>query len=165
MADLSPMPIDADMSGVGIRVRTLATGGQWIVTGSDLTPNTIDVGPPARVWLAPDRCLVVAETATTSPEEYFVSDVTDGFVILDITGKNAAALLTMASPLDPAVLAPGSCAQTLFAGVKVIVYPHGDGLRLHVERALAQWLIAWIARAVTSFAAQMPDPTDAPTRG
>ena len=162
MADLSPMPIDADMSGAGIRVRTLATAGQWIVTGSDLLPNTIDAGPPARVWLAPDRCLVVAETVTASPDEYCVSDVTDGFVIFDINGVNATALLAMASPLDPAVLAPGSCAQTLFAGVKVIVYPHGDGLRLHVERALAEWLIAWIARALTSFGTQMPDPTDTP---
>ena len=82
--------------------------------------------------------------------------MTDGLVVLDITGANACALLAMASPLDPAALAPGTCAQTLFAGVKVIVYPHGDGLRLHVERALAEWLVAWIARAVTAFAQGSP---------
>ena len=95
---------------------------------------------------------MVADTQAASPEENFVSDVTDGFVILDITGDNALALLAMASPLDPAALAPGTCAQTLFAGVKVIVYPHGDDLRLHTERALAEWLLVWIAQAVTSFA-------------
>jgi sarcosine oxidase gamma subunit len=94
---------------------------------------------------------VVAESKTAPPGESLVSDVTDGFVIFDITGVNTRALLAMASPLDPAALAPGHCAQTLFAGVKVIVYPHGDGLRLHAERALAEWLMAWIGKAVTSF--------------
>ena len=156
MADLAAMPIVADMSGAGLRVRTVPTAGQWIVTGRDLPANTIDAGPPVSIWLTPDRCLVVAETTTAPPGENFVSDVTDGFVLFDITGVNARALLAMASPLDPAALAPGHCAQTLFAGVKVIIYPDGDGLRLHVERALAEWLVAWIAQAATSFAPENP---------
>jgi heterotetrameric sarcosine oxidase gamma subunit len=156
MAELAPAPIRADISGTDIAVRTAALAGQWIVTGRSVQANTIEAGPPTVIWLAPDRVLVAAETATSPPGGDFVTDVTDGLVVLDITGANARALLEMASPLDPAALAPGNSAQTLFAGIKVIIYPHRDGLRLHVERALAEWLVAWIAQAVTTFAQGSP---------
>jgi sarcosine oxidase gamma subunit len=57
----------------------------------------------------------------------------------------------MGCPLDPATLVPGHCAQTLFADVKVVLYRHGDAVRLHVERSLAQWLLDWLRQAATSF--------------
>jgi len=53
----------------------------------------------------------------------------------------------MGSSLDPALLAPGRCAQTIFAGVKVVLYRHDEALRLHVERPLAAHVLARLHEA------------------
>jgi sarcosine oxidase gamma subunit len=44
----------------------------------------------------------------------------------------------------------GRCAQTLFGGVKVLLYAHGDGFRLHAERQFAAFLLEWLAQAVAA---------------
>jgi sarcosine oxidase subunit gamma len=85
----------------------------------------------------------------------FVSEVTDGLTVFELTGPAVRDLLAMGCSLDltQAAMAPGRSARTLFAGVKVTLYPHrsNDCFRLHVERPLARYLMDFFDTAVTAF--------------
>jgi sarcosine oxidase gamma subunit len=148
MPELQRRPITAAIDGYGISIRTPDVGGQYVVSGTDMAPNTIEGTGRYALWLAPGRRLVVAGAV---PIGTFVSDVSDGIVVIDLAGVCANDILAMGCPLDPASLAPGHCAQTLFAGIKVLLYRRGDAVRLHVERSLAEWLLDWLRQAATSF--------------
>ena len=144
MPDLAREPVVASIEGNGIAVRVVDVDGQFLVSGEDMPANTIDGDERYAVWLAPGRRLAVGNAA---PDGEFVSDVSDGFVVIDISGPRTDEMLAMASPLDPALLVPGRCAQTLFAGVKIVLYRHAAALRMHVERPLAAWLLDWLRQA------------------
>jgi sarcosine oxidase gamma subunit len=124
--------------------------GQWLVSGPDMPANTLEGTDPLAIWLAPGRRLVVAEAQAAAPEGDFVSDVSDGLVVIDLVGPQAWDILAMASSLDPVAVAPGRVAQVLFAGIKAIVYQRDTALRLHVERPLAPWLLDWLRQAATA---------------
>ena len=122
-----------------------------LVSGRGQAANTAEGQDPVSLWLAPDRVLVVGWTRPAEVAGAFVSDITEGQVVFRLAGPNVAALLAMATSLDPALLAPGRCAQTLFAGVRGLLYRHGDGLCLHVDRPLARFVADWLAQAETAF--------------
>lgn len=151
MPELQREPIAATIDGAGVAVRIAEVGSQFLVSGADMVPNTIEGTDPYAIRLAPSRRLIVGSAA---PDGDFVSDVSDGLVVIEISGPRADDVLAMACPLDPGSLAHGRCAQTLFAGLKVVLYRHGKALRLHVERPLAAWLIDWLRQAVGSFEGQ-----------
>ncbi len=148
MPELQRRPIAATMGGSGIAVHVVQLAGQFLVSGPDMPPNTIEGNDHYALWLAPGRRLVVGDTA---PSGSFVSDVSDGMVVIEISGAHTKDVLAMACPLDLAALVSGRCAQTLFAGVKVLLYRHGAAIRMHVERSLAEWLLDWLRQAATSF--------------
>ena len=141
---------DGSITGSGVTITAVEPGGIWLVSGIVIAPNSVDAG---RLWLAPDRVLVVADTAPDgAPVGAFVSDVTDGFVVLDVIGANWTALLSMATTLPPEALAPGHCAQTVFAGLSLLLAGCDGGIRIFVERPHAAWLLDWFQQAVTSLA-------------
>jgi len=148
MPELQRRPIAAAIDGNGIAIRVPDIAGQFLVSGADMPPNTIEGSDPYALWLAPGRRLVVGGAV---PDGRFVSDVTDGLVVIELSGARTDDILAMGCPLEPASLAPGRCAQTVFAGVRVLLYRHGNAVRLHVERPLAQWLLDWLRQAATSF--------------
>jgi len=150
MFELERRPVTATMDGNGITVRAVAVAGQFLVSGDDMPPNTIEGSEPYALWLAPGRRLVVGASV---PAGTFVSDVSDGMTVLELSGAHTNDILAMGCPLDASSLVSNRCAQTVFAGVKVLLYRHGDTVRLHVERPLAQWLLDWLRQAVTSFQA------------
>lgn len=160
MAELVRVPLrdqigaaDPVVHTAGLYVRVLDPAAQFLITGAPaLAPNTIADFHPYSLWLAPDRTLVVYENERGSPQGGFVSDVTDGLCLVEIVGPRAGEIVAMSSTLDPAgsVLAQGRCAQTLFGGVKVIIYAYGHGFRLHAERAFAAFLVAWLRQAATA---------------
>jgi heterotetrameric sarcosine oxidase gamma subunit len=137
----------------GVTVRVLDPPGQFYITGGrELAPNSRADADPYRLWLAPDRALVVYETRHERPAGGFVSDVTDGLLLVEITGLRAGDIIAVSTTLDPttAVLAPGRCVQTLFGGVKVVLYAYGDGFRLHAERQFAAFLLEWLRQAASA---------------
>lgn len=139
---------DPAVEAPGVTVRVLDPAGQFYVTGGDaLAPNTRGGADPYALWLAPDRTLVVGNTR---PAGDFVSDVTDGLALFEITGPHAGEILAMGTTLDLALVAPGRCAQTLFGGVKVVLYSHGGGFRLHAERQFASFLLEFLAQAASA---------------
>jgi heterotetrameric sarcosine oxidase gamma subunit len=141
----------------GLRVRLLAPASLAFVTPAPATlaPNVRDGEDPYWLWLAPDRALLVGNTEpATPPEQAFVSDITDGIAVFEIAGPRATEIVAMSCPLDLRALAPGRCAQTVFAGVKVTLYAYGPegSFRLHAERSLATFLLAWFQQAASAFA-------------
>ena len=78
----------------------------------------------------------------------------DDDVELEITGPRAGEIVAVSTTLDPTspVLAPGRCAQTLFGGVKVVLYAYGDGFRLHAERQFSAFLLEWLRQAASALA-------------
>jgi heterotetrameric sarcosine oxidase gamma subunit len=148
MPELQRRPIAATIDGNGIAVRVVQLAGQFLVSGPDMPPNTIEGDDPYALWLAPGRRLVVGATIPTGT---FVSDVSDGMVVFEISGARTDEVLAMGCPLDLAALASGHCALTLFAGVKVLLYRHCNAVRLHVDRSLSQWLLDLLRQAATSF--------------
>lgn len=143
VVELGRNRIDGTIAGTGVTVATVAPGRLWLVSGVSIAPNTVDGG---LYWLAPDRVLAVGDVA----EGAFVSEVTDGFVVLDVVGAAWTAVLSMASTLAPETLGAGRCAQTVFAGLTLLIAGRDDGMRIFVERPLAAWLLDWLRQAVTS---------------
>ncbi len=119
-----------------------------LVSGGDQAANTVTGDDPARLWLAPGRALVVGFGRAVAPDGSFVSDITDGQAVFALT--NADDIIAMATTLDPALLAPGLCAQTIFAGVKGLLWRRGDVILLHVDRPLGTYIAAWLAQAGTA---------------
>lgn len=111
------------------------------------------------LWHAPDRWLLVGEAAglaqrvaaATRGSHCLVSDVTDGLAAFEIAGPLARDLLAQGTSFDlrPAAFGPGQGAATLFAGLRVSLYPwrSDDCLRLHGERASARFLWDWLTTA------------------
>jgi hypothetical protein len=149
MAELARVSVAAQIgasdpaaSGHGATVRLVDPGVLRYVSGAALAPNTMVDGV---LWLAPDRALQIGGDTPAGS----VSDITDGLATFEIDGPGAADLLAMGCTLDVATaLVAGRCAQTVFAGVRVVVYRHGAVFRLHVERSLAAYLLQWFQRAV-----------------
>jgi len=136
----------------GVTIRVLNPAAQFYVTGTAQAPNTIAEIHPYSLWLAPDRTLVVYESQRGTPQGTFVSDVTDGLTLIELVGARAGEIVSASTTLDPTstILAPGRCAQTLFGGVKVVLYAYGNGFRLHAERSFAAFLLEWLRKAASA---------------
>ncbi len=125
-----------------------APTGLFLVSApNDIAPNSmVEVDDGYLCWLAPGRCLAV----TATPPAGFVSDVTQGSALF-VVRVHAAELLAMGSALPASALGEGRCAQTLFAGVKTLLYRRAGLLHIHVDRPLAPYLRDWLRQAATSF--------------
>jgi len=119
-----------------------------LVAGGDQPANSVVGDDPAHLWLAPGRALVVGFERAAKPDGDFVSDVTDGQAVFALS--RAEDILAMATTLDPALLEPGLCAQTVFAGVKVLLWRRGGTMLLHVDRPLGNYIAAWLTQAATA---------------
>lgn len=124
----------------------------WYVSDGGPEPgaNAVLGDDPCCLWLAPDRRLVVAYQPAPPPDAGFVTEMTDGFGVFALFAPHAAALVSMGATLDPGLLHVGRCAQTLFAGVRVILLPRPDALHLFVERPLTRYLQDWFRQAATA---------------
>ena len=112
--------------------------------------------------LAPDRMLFVRRDGTSdqsavfgwSDDGFAVTDVSDGFVLFDVTGPAAPDLMALGANYDfggkPAGRAES--ASMLFAGLKAAVARIPGGWRLHVERPHATAIWHWLQRAAQEWA-------------
>jgi heterotetrameric sarcosine oxidase gamma subunit len=128
-------------------------------------PNRKIGADPYAVWLAPDKRLLVTESAerdvflqdlaaALSGRFAAAADVTDGLAVLDLGGARVPDLLAMACALDLDArrFGPDRSARTLFANVPVVLYRHGDGVRLHVDSSVIGYLWTWLDQAATAVA-------------
>ncbi len=149
MAELARVPIAAQIGVLATDpLGMIEPAGMFLVSGGGMpAPNSVRELPGGYgCWLAPDRFLAV----TPTPPSGFVSDVTDGQAVFILTPGSAADFIAMGCTLNPDALAEGRCAQTLFAGLKVLLYRRDGLIHLHIDRPLAAWLLAWFRQAVTA---------------
>jgi heterotetrameric sarcosine oxidase gamma subunit len=80
--------------------------------------------------------------------------VTDGLAMLDLRGERLSDHLAWACALDldPRRFAADQSARTLFADLPVLLYRHGGGVRLHVDRGVAGHLWTWLDQAAAAIA-------------
>lgn len=147
--------------GVDITVReepcTLISGdtGPWLAA-QGIAPA---IGPrgdcplgPYALRLSPDSVLVVgmewAQEGWQAQERLALSPCSDGWLVFEILGEGAAALMAEGSEYSFASAPglPSESARLLFAGIVVALARCSGGWRVHVERAWAPALWCWLAR-------------------
>ena len=147
---------------------TLARIGEALGVLPSTVPNTFRSSPDGRlqaIWLGPDEWLIIAVPGAAGSIEAALRDVTDEDAVsvvdvsasrttLSIRGPDACAALERNCLIDlhPSKFVAGSCAQTLFTRVNVILLKMSDApeYRLLVRSSLAAHLASWFADAHVS---------------
>ncbi len=147
MADLALCTIAAQLGVTEADPFTVPETAQFLVSGDHgQAPNTVaEIAGGYACWLTPNRILAVTATEPAG----FVSDVSHGRAMFVIT-LHADDLLAMGCSLPRGALAEGLCAQTLFAGLKALLYRRAGTLHIHVERQLTPHLRDWLRQAATA---------------
>jgi sarcosine oxidase subunit gamma len=140
----------------------MASAGAVLGLMLPTTPNRAVGAGPRALWTAPLEWTLIGASAAQlgrlgaalagSLAHY--ADLTDGRAGFRITGPAAADLIESECPLDVSALGPDACAQTLFAGVCVLIERREgeDGFRLYADASLAAHLAAWLAAAAEGLA-------------
>jgi heterotetrameric sarcosine oxidase gamma subunit len=177
----SPVP---DWSRATIRHEELSIAAfapqvAWLVSGNltaFLERRSVrfgDVGDRYALRLAPDRLLFVSMDGAATDDIAFgwskdgcaITDVSDGYVLLDISGSAARELMRLGALHDFEAQADTGSAAMLFAGQRVILARIQQGWRLHVERPNAAAIWQWLQRAASEWAkppahqANRPEPS------
>ena len=110
-------------------------------------------------WAGPEEWFVIGQEEGTSglrvalrqaiPEAHgAVVDVSSGFTLLCIEGRQARDLIAAGCSIDvhPRVFGPGRCAQTLFArtGICLLQRDETPSFEMMVRRSHARWLWRWM---------------------
>ena len=170
----SPVP---DWSRASIRhdelmITAVAPQIAWLVSGNlevFLERRGIrfgDAGERYALRLAPDRLLFVSldgvdNVAFGWSDGCAVTDVSDGYVLLDITGPAALELMRLGALHDFEAKSDTASAAMLFAGQRIILARIQQGWRLHVERHSAAAIWQWLQRAASEWG---KPPTDGVSR-
>lgn len=106
--------------------------------------------------LAPDRVLYVslAEQAVEpgwSEANYAIADMTDGFIVVDVSGPRGLELMQQGTSYDLTATdaRPSESANIVFGGLSLAVVRRPEGWRLHVERPHATALWTWFRTATS----------------
>lgn len=147
--------------GLGITVVVPQTA--WLVSGNlagfleRRGARFGDAGDRYALRLAPDRLLFVSMEGVDDvtfgwSDGCAVTDVSDGYVLLDITGPAALELMRLGVLHDFESRSDTASAAMLFAGQRVILARIPQGWRLHVERPSAAAIWLWLQRAASAWA-------------
>jgi hypothetical protein len=159
------LPVGDAFAFAGLQVRRLDGWRQALVTG-DLAAAATALGIPVpavgaygtaggdyyAISIGSDRLLAVSRAALASEgwheAGYGFTEMTDGYVILEIRGDGLGLLCSRAS--NSALVEGSPSARFEFAGLFCLAYFYGahDRLRVHVDRGYAAYLLTWIARSV-----------------
>ena len=163
----SPVPdwSRASIRHDGLNIAALAPQAAWLVSGnlaSFLEQRGVrfgEAGDRYALRLAPDRLLFVSMGGAAQDGVTFgwsdgcaVTDVSDGYVLLDIAGPAAPELMRLGALHDFEARSDAASAAMLFAGQRVILARIPQGWRLHVERPNAAAIWQWLQRAVSEWA-------------
>lgn len=176
----SPVPdwSRADIQHPGLGITALSAQTALLVSGnlskflkrrgalSCIGPRDICEAGPYALRLAPDRLLFVrreggSESPLIGPEVFgwsddgiAITDVSDGFMLFDVTGPAAPDLMALGANYEftGKTGGPEESALMVFAGLRVAVARVPSGWRLHVERPYATALWQWLQLAAQEWA-------------
>ncbi len=105
------------------------------------------VGPPG------DEAALLAALSRAVPRRLAaVVEVSDFYAMIRIGGPDARDVLARGCPLDlhPRAFGAGRCAQSLLAGIDVLLHQRDDAptFELHVRWSLADYLWGWLGDAL-----------------
>lgn len=122
------------------------------VCSAPLGATAVAVEESYAIALARDRCIVVLQAPSGADkgwqsEGYAITDVTDGFTVIELRGLGLMRLLNKATTLDWAL--PTNSAAISFAGVGAAATFLGDrdAVRLMIETSLVPFVLLWIKAA------------------
>lgn len=156
----------APLAQIGLRLKNPADAVAGIRL--PLAANRVAATRAVRsLWLGPDEWLVTAPAEAAAwlmaafaralaGRHAAVADLSSSRAVIELSGPRARDLLAKGCGLDlhPRAFAPGQCAQTLFAGLPVILdqLDTAPRYRLYVRASAARWLWDWIVDAAAEFA-------------
>lgn len=159
---LPPAPFGVLRLGRADAAATIAAASAALGLALPVTPNTAAGDGPRALWTAPLEWTLIeasptqlaALQAALAGSLWHYADLTDGRAGFVIAGAQAADLIESECPLELRALAPGTCAQSLFAGVGVLIDrpSREEGFRLYADASLADHLAAWLAAAADGLA-------------
>lgn len=173
----SPVPdwSRASMQHEELSIAPLSPQAAWLVSGNlevfleRRGARFGDAGERYALRLAPDRLLFVSVDGAAADGATFgwldgcaVTDVSDGYVLLDITGPAAPELMRLGALHDFEAKTETGSAAILFAGQRVILARIQQGWRLHVERPDAAAIWQWLRRAASEWAKPPAGPASRP---
>lgn len=133
---ISAAPVAAQIAVTGDMAVAAAAVGAIINQVPPAQPNQIAGKEPYLLWLAPDKRLIVSESANRfdlrdrlssalAGKFAAVTDVSDGIAVLDILGPRAREIIAMGCglDLDPQLFTPSLSARTLLASQPILLYP------------------------------------------
>ncbi|MBL8808261.1 MAG: hypothetical protein JNN22_15555 [Rhodospirillales bacterium] len=100
-------------------------------------------GPDAAA-IGPDTWLMIGGDADVAAG----IDVSDSYAGFAVTGPSAADVFAQGIALDLDRAVAGFVARTRLGDVAVLLWRMPDGFVVRCERSYADWLAAWLARAV-----------------
>ncbi len=111
------------------------------------------------LWSAPGQWLAKgdfdpATLATALNGTAAVTDQSDAFAVLHLSGNDANAAMARLTPLDVETLATTDVARTEIARLAGIVTPINNGYEIWLPRSAAHWGVAEIAGVMERLAAQ-----------
>jgi sarcosine oxidase subunit gamma len=129
------------------------------------------------LWIGPGDWLIVCGEADSDTVQAklraalagasgALTDVGHGYAVLNISGPNAADVLAQGCGLDlyPDVFAPGHCAMTGLAKMRVVIHrlpvrsPSGTGFDVYVARSFANSLWHFVTMAATEYGYRVATP-------
>ena len=124
-------------------------------------PNAVTrLGRTAILWLGPRSWLAIGETVDATGGVAF--DVSASRVGWTLHGVEASPVINKHCPLDlrPSVFLPGTCAQSLFGQVGVLLYRHlaGDVFTLMVARSFGQGVRESIETSAAQYGFTLLEP-------
>ncbi len=135
---------------------------------SDTGEHTAAGGSNVVYWLGPDEWLVhtppngesrLVEDLRTALDGIHaaVTDVSDYYVVIDVTGPHARDVLARGCPLDlhASKFDTGQCAQSVFAHASILLHQTttAPSYRIQVRWTYAQYLWSYLADAAKQWAA------------
>lgn len=132
----------------GLTIQKITLYRQTLLSGPTNTCLQLANRPNATGWPAPasgnsyalrlrrDRILSINGPDLPDgwhPDGVAISDMTDGYTCIELSGKNALNLLNQGTELDPAT--PSNSCMRLFHGWPCVLYQwQTNSFRLHIER-------------------------------
>ncbi|PTX56698.1 sarcosine oxidase subunit gamma [Litoreibacter ponti] len=108
------------------------------------------------IWSARGQYMLL--DAPTPKIKAAITDQSDAWTSVTLTGDRAQALLARLCPLDTAKMAPGDVARSLIGHMSAIIIRQDAGFQIMVFRAFARTLVHEMTDAMTALAARQNIP-------
>ncbi len=110
------------------------------------------------VWFGPGQWLIFSDVSKQITEALqglaAIVDQSDAWLMLNLSGKDAVAVMARLCPLDFDRLMVGQVARTEFCHISAMIIPDSDGYRIMLPRSYAVSVCENILVAMKSLAAQ-----------